>query len=174
MVKQHRDDTAAGIDTSYSTHALTMAHCDYAYWMSFAGDVVDSVSHEPYSQAVRSLAQVFALSVLCNPHHPSLSQNLVLEMDQLAALRQAYHLELKNLGDNYIAMIIEAYGLTEYELDSVLARADQTPYEALLDAAQRSEMSGEKMSHLWPMMVETRQLWRSVDNADPVLTRAKL
>lgn len=174
MVKQHMDDTAASVDTSYSAHALIMAHCDYAYWKSFAVGVVDSVSHEPYSKAVKSLAQVFALSVLCNPHHPSLSQNLVLELDQLAALRRAYNMELKDLGDNHIDTVIEAYGLTAYELDSVLARADQTPYEALLDGAKRSEMSGEKMSHLWPLMVETRQVWKSVGTAGPASPQAKL
>ena len=109
---------------------------------------------------MKALAHVFSLSIIYNPHHPSLSQHLPLAPNQLAALRKAYSEVLADLGDNHVAAIIDAYGLTEYEMDSALARADQTPYEALLEGAKRSEMSGEKMSHLWPMMVDTRQIWK--------------
>lgn len=60
-----------------------------------------------------------------------------------------------------MAKVIDAYGFTEYELDSALARADQTPYEAFFEGAQKSEMNN--MQHLWPMMVDTRRIWKRLE-----------
>ena len=49
-------------------------------------------------------------------------------------------------------------------MDSALARTDKEPYAALFEeGAVRSEMSGNGMAHLWPMMVETRQMWRQIE-----------
>lgn len=56
--------------------------------------------------------------------------------------------------------VVDAYGFTEYELDSALARTNQTPYEALFEGAERSELSGERMQHLYPLILETRGLWK--------------
>ncbi|KAK5952764.1 hypothetical protein OHC33_006357 [Knufia fluminis] len=157
MVRQHISDTSAGIDTSYTSHALTMAHSDYVYWRSLQS-VLSQISTEPYYAAMNSLSTVFALSIIFTPHHPSLAQALPLTQGQLSSLRTAYNDAITDMADNHVASIIEAWGLTEYEIDSALARSDQTPYEALLDGAKRSEMSGEKMSHLWAMMVDTRKM----------------
>ena len=162
LVREHMDDTSRGRDTSYTTHSLTMAHSDFTYWRSL-WKVVDSIEREDFVRPMRVLAQVFSLSILFNPHHPSLARHLPLSAQQYSALREAYQSALDDFGDNHVASVIDAYGLTEYEMDSALARADQTPYEALLDGAKRSEMSGEKMSHLWPMMVDTRQTWRRME-----------
>lgn len=162
LVQEHMSDTSQGRDTSYTTHSLTMAHSDFTYWRGL-WKVVDSIKNEPFYESMKALAQVFSLSVLFNPHHPSLARHLALSAPQYKALREAYQSALDDFGDNHVAAIIDAYGLTEYEMDSALARAGQTPYEALLDGAKRSEMSGEKMSHLWPMMVDTRQIWKRVE-----------
>ena len=163
MVRQHMADTAAGLDTSYTTHALTMAHCDYTYFRGLWA-VVDSIADQPFAVHMRALAHVFSLAALFNPHHPSLAQALPLPATQLSALRKAYSDALAAFADSgSVAAVIDAYGLTEYEMDSALARSGQTPYEALLAGARASEMSGEKMAHLWPMMVDTRQIWRRVE-----------
>jgi hypothetical protein len=45
-----------------------------------------------------------------------------------------------------------------------LARSDTEPYEALFqEGAVRSEMSGTAMSYLWPMMVDTRRMWKEIE-----------
>ena len=87
-------------------------------------------------------------------------QALPLSLEQQKWLRHAYDTALDSLATRHLADLIEAYGFTDYELDSALARPDQTPYEALLEGAKKSEMSGTGMSHLWPMMVDTRQIWK--------------
>lgn len=76
-------------------------------------------------------------------------------------LAQAYRDAINDMAEHHVAKIIDAYGFTEYELDSALARADQTPYAALLDGAKRSEMNN--MQHLWPMMVNTRRIWQEIE-----------
>ena len=165
LVQQHLEDTNAGRDTSYTSHALTMAHSDFVYWRGFH-DLLTNLSHSKLSfqESVKALFQVFSLSILHNPHHPSLAQALPLTRTQLHSLRHAHDAAIEHLASKHLASIIEAYGFTEYELDSALARADKTPYEALFEeGAKASEMSGEGMSHLWPMMVDTRQLWRRVE-----------
>lgn len=150
-----------------------MAHSDFTYWRGL-WKVVDSIQEETFAEPMKVLALVFSLSILFNPHHSSLTRHLPLSAAQYSALREAYQSALDNFADNHAAAIIDAYGLTEYEMDSALARADQTPYEALLDGAKRSEMSGEKMSHLWPMMVDTRSIWRRIDGDEQVKAKAKL
>ena len=164
LVQQHIEDTDAGKDTSYSTHPLTMAHCDFVYFRQLL-DIVQRLeaSNESYAPAMRATARVFALSTIQDPHHPSLAQALPLSLDQQKLLREAYAEALEDYATNHVASIIDAYGLTEYELDSALAKADQTPYEALLEGAKRSEMSGAGMSHLWPIMVDTRQIWKRLE-----------
>ncbi|KPI42462.1 Peroxisomal acyl-coenzyme A oxidase 1 [Cyphellophora attinorum] len=145
LVREHIEDTSRGRDTSYTTHSLTMAHSDFTYWRGL-WKVIDAIANVSFAGPMKSLGLVFSLSILFNPHHPSLTRHLPLTTAQYSALRDAYQSALDGFADNHVATIIDAYGLTEYEMDSALARADQTPYEALLDGAKRSEMSGEKMS----------------------------
>jgi acyl-CoA oxidase len=165
LFQNHLEDTEAGKDTSYTCHSLTMAHCDFVYWRGLQ-EIISRLEHENASfiAPMKSLAQVFSLSIIQDPHHASLAQTFPLNHAQQRSLRTAYDEALEDLANNHTGAIIDAYGLTEYELDSALAKSDQSPYEALLDGAKKSEMSGTKMSHLWPMMVETRQLWEKVGN----------
>lgn len=65
-----------------------------------------------------------------------------------------------------MAEVIEGYGLTEYELDSALARSKQTPYEALWEGAKRSELSGTQMEYMFPAIIDTTNLWRFTSTAD--------
>lgn len=164
LVQLHIEDAETGRDTSYSCHSLTMAHCDFVYWNGLQ-DVVSQLESSNASFAVptKFLAQVFSLSIIQDPHHPSLAQALPLSSGQQKHLRSAYSGALQDLANNHMATIIDAYGLTEYELDSALARSDQTPYEALFEGARKSEMSARQMSHLWPMMVDTRQTWKRIE-----------
>ena len=165
LVQQHIEDTEAGRDTSYSVHALTMAHGDFVYWKGFSEVVSELEKTRPaYLEAVKALFQVFALSVLQNPHHPSLANALPLSQSQHKSLRLAVSAAIQNLKAHHLDTIMNAYGFTEYELDSALARSDKEPYESLFqEGAVRSEMSGNGMSHLWPIMVDTRQMWRRIE-----------
>ena len=91
-----------------------------------------------------------AHAVLCPP--------LSLTTDQRSSLRLAYDTIIAEVAEKHAQTVINAYGFTEFELDSALARSDQTPYEALLEGARKSEMN--HMQHLWPMMVDTRRMWK--------------
>jgi len=174
MVNQHISDTKSNIDTSYTSHALTMAHSDYVYWRSLQSALSSTtVTSASYSLSLQSLATIFTLSILFTPHHPSLAQALPLTAPQLSALRTAYSDAITDMADNHVASVIEAWGLTEYELDSALARSNQDPYEALLDGAKKSEMSGDRMAHMWPLMVETRKLADKIDK-ERMVEKAKL
>lgn len=174
LVDQHIEDTDAGRDTSYSCHALTMAHGDFVYWKGFYDVLQQLEKQQPdYFAAVQSLYNVFVLSVLQTPHHATLASALPLSQAQWKSLRLAKNAAVDELAAKYFDRIINAYGFTEFELDSALARSDKEPYEALFEeGAVRSEMSGNGMSHLWPMMVDTRQLWRKIE--EEKAGRAKL
>jgi len=167
LVQAHIEDTAAGKDTSYTSHALTMAHSDFVYWKGFR-ELLDELEHQrpTFLEQVTALFNVYSLSILHNPHHASVAQALSLTYAQQRCLRAAHDAAVEHFAANHLSTIIGAYGFTEYEMDSALARADKTPYEALFEeGAQRSEMSGDKMSHLWPMMVDTRKMWKRMEDA---------
>lgn len=61
---------------------------------------------------------------------------------------------------NHMTNVIEGYGLTEYEMNSALAKSKQTPYEALWEGAKRSELSGTQMEYMFPAIIDTTNLWR--------------
>ncbi|EXJ53609.1 uncharacterized protein A1O5_13176 [Cladophialophora psammophila CBS 110553] len=157
LVQQHMEDTKAGRDTSYACHALTMAHGDFVYWKGL-WEVVDNIpSGEVYKGSMVALAQLFSLSIMTSAHIV-LCLPLTLTAAQRASLRLAYDAVIVEVAGKHAQNVINAYGFTEFELDSALARSDQSPYEALLEGAQKSEMN--HMQHLWPMMVDTRKMWR--------------
>jgi acyl-CoA oxidase len=150
-----------------------MAHSDFVYFSSLQDVLAQLSSQDPqptFLPTLRSLANVFALSVLYNPHHPSLSFALASSLPStisstaILALRSAYDIAIADFADNdHAAALVDAWGLTEYELDSALARADKTPYEALWEGAKGSEMSGEKMREVWGVMVNARGVWKEAE-----------
>ena len=147
MVRQHISDTAAGLDTSYSSHALTMAHCDFVYFQSLQ-DLISrtETQGQDFVDVLRKMSNVFALSILYQPHHPTLAFALSSSLppssstDAISALRSAYATSLTDFSES-AAQLVSAWGLTAYELDSALARSDKTPYEALWEGAKGSEMN---------------------------------
>ncbi|KAK4938217.1 hypothetical protein LTR10_021290 [Elasticomyces elasticus] len=170
LVQNHMEDTKSKKDTSFSTHALTMAHGDFVYWKGL-WNVIDQNENEDFHPSLTALAQVFSLSILQNAHL-ALTPPLSLTQQARNLLAEAYRNAINDLADNHVAKIIDAYGFTEYELDSALARADETPYEALLNGAKKSEMNN--MQHLWPMMVDTRRIWREIEQEKQRGRQAKL
>lgn len=64
LVLSHKGDTESGQDTSYTSHSLTIAHCDLVYWEGLM-KVVDKAiaTGEPFVASLISLATV----VSCSP-----------------------------------------------------------------------------------------------------------
>jgi acyl-CoA oxidase len=60
LVQNHVDDTNADKDTSFSTHALTMAHGDFVYWKGF-WNVIDQNADVEFLPSLVALAQVVCL-----------------------------------------------------------------------------------------------------------------
>ena len=158
-----------------------MAHGDFVYFSSLQ-DLLSRLEKQQtkpeYLDVLKKISDIFALSVLYNPHHPSLSYALAASLPSeistrvISALRTACNSALSTFADSGAAeQLIDAWGLTEYELDSALARSDKTPYEALWDGAKASEMSGEGMKSIRPFIVETRNTWKE---AEAGRARAKL
>jgi acyl-CoA oxidase len=64
LVQQHIDDSNQGRDTSYSSHALTMAHSDYVYWKGLwaaVQKIEDPPAQQKYAHHMRALAHVVSL-----------------------------------------------------------------------------------------------------------------
>lgn len=70
LVKQHIQDTNRGIDTSFTVHHLTMAHCDFVYWRSL-WEVIHNAD-ESFKAELDSLAQVVSSFILRSPTYPLL------------------------------------------------------------------------------------------------------
>jgi acyl-CoA oxidase len=157
LVQDYIESIRAGKDTSFSSHALTMAHCDFVYWKGLR-EAIDKAD-QGFQEPLEALAQVFSLAILQTAHKDLVPPH-ALTAAQRKLLGSAYDAVIETFATKYAQLFIDAYGFTEYEMDSALARADQTPYEALLDGAKASEMN--HMQHLWPMMVDTRSIWKQV------------
>ncbi|KAH8811027.1 acyl-CoA dehydrogenase/oxidase C-terminal [Xylogone sp. PMI_703] len=157
LIKSHMEDTEKGKDTSFSVHALTMAYCDMVYWKGF-WEVVKACDIELREQLV-SLVQVFSLSILQDAYKDLVGEQFTSQ-DQQNSLKAAFEDAIDRLARN-TASIIDGYGFTEYEMDSALARADMSPYEALWRGAQKSEMN--HLQHLWPAIVGARGIWKNLE-----------
>lgn len=157
LVDEHRKDTEAGRDTSFTVHALTMAHCDFVYWQGFWG--VFSSCPSDVSEPLKALGQVFSLHIL-TAAYKDLFGSYALSADQRQWLKEAYDDAIADI-TKHADQIVDAFGFTEWEMDSALAKKDQTPYEALLEGAKRSEMNS--MQHLWPLIISTRNIWKEVN-----------
>ena len=155
MVQDHLEATSADKDTSFSSHALTMAHCDLVYWKGLWEIAMGADSE--FEESLTAVAQVYSLATLVTGHRDLVSPHALTAV-QTKLLRRAYDSTIEHFATRHMQEFIDAYGFTEYEMDSALARADQTPYETLLDGAKGSEMN--RMQHIWPTLVDTRNIWK--------------
>ncbi|ODH48454.1 hypothetical protein GX48_05431 [Paracoccidioides brasiliensis] len=158
LVKTHMEASEAGKDTSFAVHELTMAHCDFVYWRGF-WEVIKEASGTEFIQQLEALAQVFSLSILQSAHKDIYAPYALTE-SQRKTLSSAYDRAIDTLS-GYAKSIIDAYGFTEFEMDSALARADMDPYEALFAGAKNSEMNN--MRDIWPTIVDARRIWGRLD-----------
>jgi hypothetical protein len=108
----------------------------------------------------------FTLSILQNPHHRSLVPQLSSEQREM--LRQVESEILLDYAPNHVDEIVKAYGFTQYEMHSALARVDKTPYEALLEGAKKSEMSelDWQRREAIPVILEVTNLWRKIEEGE--------
>lgn len=75
-------------------------------------------------------------------------------------LKEAYEDSIDELSV-YAQFFVEGYGFTEFEMDSALARAEMSPYEALWEGARKSEMN--HLQHLWPAIIDARSIWKRTE-----------
>ncbi|KAF2095533.1 acyl-CoA oxidase [Rhizodiscina lignyota] len=156
LVEQHIRATKAGKDTSFSVHELTMAHSDYTYWRGL-WEVIPSVDSS-IAEPLKAIGQVFSLHILQHAHK-DLFGEYALSAAQRDSLADAYDDAVQDLA-KYARDVIDGYGFTEWEMDSALAKAKDTPYEALFKGAQASEMN--HLQHLWPFIISVRNVWKEV------------
>jgi acyl-CoA oxidase len=76
---------------------------------------------------------------------------------EVSSLRRALEVAVANSAP-HIDSLVEALGFTEFELDSVFARGDKTPYEALWEGAKQSELNDN--AFIRPSLLYARNLWR--------------
>ncbi|KMP01882.1 acyl-coenzyme A oxidase 1 [Coccidioides immitis RMSCC 2394] len=158
LVRAHLDATVCGKDTSFTVHELTMAHCDFVYWRGFWDVVRKTVGSEFYGP-LEALAHVFSLSILQTAYKDVYSPHSLTE-HQRKTLVSAYDQAIETLAE-HSKSIIEAYGFTDFEMDSALARPDMDPYEALWQGARQSEMNNFR--EIWPLIVDARKIWRRLE-----------
>ncbi|KAI1996765.1 hypothetical protein LOZ51_002927 [Ophidiomyces ophidiicola] len=158
LVKAHFKATKNGKDTSFTVHELTMAHCDFVYWRGF-WSIVDKVSGSEFHPQLEALAQVFSLCILQAAHKDIFAPHSLSEL-QRNTLLSAYDQAIETLA-MHSQTIIDAYGFTDFEMDSALARPDMDPYEALWQGAKQSEMNNCR--NIWPLIIDARKIWGRVE-----------
>ncbi|KAK2743235.1 hypothetical protein FQN57_004924 [Myotisia sp. PD_48] len=158
LVRDHIEATQKGQDTSFTVRELTMAHCDFVYWEGF-WEVVNQAASTGFIGELRTLAQVFSLSILQTAHKDIYAPYALSEL-QRRTLNSAYDSAIEKLAAES-QTVIDAYGYTDFEMDSALARPDMTPYEALFAGAKNSEMND--FTEIWPTIVDARNIWKRVE-----------
>ena len=101
----------------------------------------------------------FSLSIVLQAHKEIPSPNGLTEKER-DLLSCAYDTAIATLGA-HVKTIIHAYGFTDWEMNSALARPDVDPYEALLQGAKDSEMN--HVQDLWPLIIDARAIWGRLD-----------
>ena len=85
-----------------------------------------------------------------------------LSADDVSFLQIAHKNAISEFA-SHIDVIVEAFGFTEYEVNSVFARADRTPYEGLLNVAKQSALTDN--TSVRPLLLEARNLWKRYGRA---------
>jgi hypothetical protein len=178
LAKRHLDDVASGKDTSYDVFELTMAHADLTYCRALQAQVKQSPNED--RPTLEALANVVSTAYHgSSPHRPALTipqfaltaiiESLaafagteLLSAEDLANLRLA-HKDAISVFTRNVDRVVEAFGFTEYELNSVFARSGQTPYDGLLEVAKQSELTDNHF--IRPTLLEARSLWKKYSRA---------
>lgn len=63
----------------------------------------------------------------------------------------------------HVDPIIDAFGFTDTELNSIFTQQDRTPYEALWDIARQSQLSDN--TSIRPILLHARSLWKKYQGA---------
>ncbi|KIW96393.1 uncharacterized protein Z519_03462 [Cladophialophora bantiana CBS 173.52] len=159
LARRHLGDVARGKDTSYDVFELTMAHADLTYWRGLQAQVKQSAQHD--RETMEALANVFALNAMVEGLAAFAGEEY-LSAEHVASLRLAYQHAISDFATHAHALV-EAFGFTEYELNSVFAQSGQTPYEGLLDVAKQSELTDNVF--IRPTLLRARSLWKKYGRA---------
>jgi hypothetical protein len=80
-----------------------------------------------------------------------------LSRQDILSLRTAHRAAIFSFS-GHVDSIVDALGFTEAELNSVFALKDKTPYQALWEIAQHSELSDNRF--IRPTLLNARNLWK--------------
>jgi acyl-CoA oxidase len=108
---------------------------------------------------LRQLAALFGLTLL-EAAAGELLEDGYMAGAQAAALRAAQRAHLALLRPNAVALV-DAFGFTDYELNSALGRQDGDVYRSLLEMAQGSPLNESEEGPAWeavlkPVMLRAR------------------
>ncbi|KIW25048.1 uncharacterized protein PV07_10721 [Cladophialophora immunda] len=160
LARRHITDVAAGKDTSYDVFELTMAHADLTYFRGLQAQVKQTAQND--RETMQTLANVFALNAMIEGLAAFAGESY-LSAAHVSGLRAAYQDAIAAFATAHADAVVAAFGFTEYELNSVFARADQTPYEGLLDVAKQSELTDNVF--IRPTLLKARSLWKKYERA---------
>lgn len=80
-----------------------------------------------------------------------------LSESDISILREVHRRHISSF-PAHVDTIIDALGFTEMELNSAFAKDNQTPYEALLETAQQSDMNDNRF--IRPAIARARNMWK--------------
>ncbi|KAL4892054.1 hypothetical protein BDV59DRAFT_57060 [Aspergillus ambiguus] len=154
LARRHIADTERGEDTSYDVFQLAMAHADLTYWRGLRARLRDAPKE--HVTAIKALVDVFALTSILESLG-AFAGTSYLTGEDISGLKDAHRSCIGSFS-GYVQTIVNALGFTESELNSAFAREDQTPYEALLETAQQSELTDNRF--IRPTISRARNIWK--------------
>ncbi|EIE26831.1 acyl-CoA oxidase [Coccomyxa subellipsoidea C-169] len=137
---------------------LSRAHCFFVLHSTFA-DSVQRLSDEgtlpaPTIAALSKLVSLFALSTLSREAGDFLEDGYMTGQ-QVEWARRQYYGVLRALRPDAVGLA-DAFGLSDYLLNSALGRADGDVYRALLAAAQASPLNETEEGPAWHSVLKPR------------------
>ncbi|OAL26512.1 hypothetical protein AYO20_10081 [Fonsecaea nubica] len=163
LAQRHLADVAAGKDTSYDVFELTMAHADLTYWRGLQTQVKQTAGGRSDRETMEALADVFSFTTMLEGLS-AFAGSPYLTTDDVSSLRAAHTTAIARFATGgHADALVAAFGFTEFELNSVFARASETPYEGLLDVARRSDLTDN--TFVRPTLLKARSLWKKYERA---------
>ncbi|CAK0735983.1 hypothetical protein CVIRNUC_000672 [Coccomyxa viridis] len=137
---------------------LARAHCLLVLHSTFADSVAKMAAEAsvaaPAIAAVSKLVSLFGLSFIAREAGDFLEDGY-LSGQQVEWARKQYYRCLSALRPDAVALV-DAFGLTDYQLNSALGRKDGDVYRALLAAAQASPLNETEEGSAWDSVLKPR------------------
>lgn len=137
---------------------LARAHCLLVLHSTFADSVAQMAAEgsvaPPAIAALTKLVSLFGLSFIAREAGDFLEDGYV-NGEQVEWARKQYYSCFAVLRPDAVALV-DAFGLTDYQLNSALGRKDGDVYRALLAAAQASPLNATEEGPAWDSVLKPR------------------